>query len=240
MIEEGEFPVANKTADLVIDERNAFIMTSMLRDVVQRGTARRARSLGRQDLAGKTGTTNNTIDAWFAGYSPHEVAISWMGYDTPHSLGRVEAGGRAALPIWIKYMATALKGKPDNQYEVPAGLMSLRINPTTGTLVDENEAGISEYFYNENPPPLLELELPPLMDLFESDFPMGDLQNNPLQPGTPLITNNPLPEVTQNPATSNNTISTTKPKEPTPDTKPSSDHTTSTGRARSVLNPSGF
>ncbi|HIE90210.1 MAG TPA: penicillin-binding protein 1A, partial [Methylophilaceae bacterium] len=160
LLEEGEFPIANKTAERVIDERNAFIMSSMLRDVVQRGTAQKARTLGRKDLAGKTGTTNDTIDAWFAGYSPHEVAVSWMGYDNPHSLGRVETGGRAALPIWIKYMKTALKGKPDNQYEIPAGLMSVRVNPTTGTLADENEEGISEYFYNENPP-LLELELPP-------------------------------------------------------------------------------
>ena len=249
IIEEGEFPIANKTAELVIDERNAFLMTSMLRDVVQRGTAQRAKTLGRKDLAGKTGTTNNTVDAWFAGYTPHEVAISWMGYDRPYSLGRVETGGRAALPIWIKYMEIALKGKPDRVYEVPAGLTSLRIDPTTGTVVGANEVGISEYFYNENPPPLLELALPPLLDIFELDFQAGSILDNPLQPGGPA-TNDPLPEITENPATSGkstNTISKSSSNEAEPEPEPDSrwfaprnNGTTSSDRARSVLNPSGF
>jgi penicillin-binding protein 1A len=186
LIEEKKYPIAGKDAPRVIDGRNAFLMTSMLRDVIQRGTATRAKVLGREDLAGKTGTTNNLIDAWFAGYAPHEVAIAWMGYDQPRSLGRTETGGRAALPIWVKYMATALKDKPIQPYQIPSGVMSLRIDPTTGTLAYEDEDGIDEYFYHENPPPLLELDLPPLMDAFESAFPPDNLPNNPLQPGPPI------------------------------------------------------
>jgi penicillin-binding protein 1A len=233
VLEELTFPVAEKTAPLVIDERNAFIMTSMLRDVVQSGTARRATSLGRQDLAGKTGTTNDTIDAWFAGYTPHQVAVSWMGYDQPRSLGRVETGGRAALPIWIKYMQTALKGKPDLPYAEPAGLMSLRIDPYTGTLSD-SEYGMNEYFYNENPPPVLELNLPPLTDIFDSGFPI----QNPLQPNTSSSTNPAPPAMTPNPATTSSAKQAEEPK--TEPTKAPRRGTTSTDNARSVLNPSGF
>lgn len=233
IVEEMTFPIAEKTAPLVIDERNAFIMTSMLRDVVQRGTAARAKTLGRQDLAGKTGTTNNTIDAWFAGYTSHEVAVSWMGYDQPRSLGKVETGGRAALPIWIQYMKAALKDKPDLPYHEPAGLMSLRIDPITGTLVESGDYGIDEFFYNENPPPFLELNLPPLTDVFDSGF-------NPLQPNTSTFANPPAdikPDVMDNQnkdgstsgATSEDTKIKTQRKNPT-----------STDNARSVLNPSGF
>ncbi|QVL44952.1 MAG: penicillin-binding protein 1A [Methylophilaceae bacterium] len=233
IVEEMTFPIAEKTAPLVIDERNAFIMTSMLRDVVQRGTAARAKTLGRQDLAGKTGTTNNTIDAWFAGYTSHEVAVSWMGYDQPRSLGKVETGGRAALPIWIQYMKAALKDKPDLPYHEPAGLMSLRIDPITGTLVESGDYGIDEFFYNENPPPFLELNLPPLTDVFDSGF-------NPLQPNTSTFANPPAdikPDVMDNQnkdgstsgATSEDTKIKTQRKNPT-----------STDNAKSVLNPSGF
>jgi len=243
VIEEQTFPIAGKTAPLVIDERNAFLMTSMLRDVVQRGTARRARSLGRQDLAGKTGTTNKTIDAWFSGYTPHEVAIAWMGYDKPRSLGRVETGGRAALPVWIKYMKTALKGKSDKPYSVPAGLMSLRVDPMTGTLLDSEEYGINEYFYNENPPPLLELELPPLMDIFDFGLPSPD--NSPQQ--EPSLIENPMPEITERTATpsqsTNNTTAekpeTQKPKKRAPG-PPHKGRSSGADRARNILNPSGF
>ncbi len=190
VIQEKSYPIAGKDAPRVIDSRNAFLMYSMLRDVVQSGTATRARALGRKDVAGKTGTTNDTVDAWFAGYSPHEVGIAWMGYDQPRSLGRVETGGRAALPIWVEYMATALKGKPDVLPPVPAGILSLKIDPVTGTLADDSvfegvfeDDSIVEYFYHENPPPLLQLDFPALSDIFESVFPPDNLPNNPLQPG---------------------------------------------------------
>lgn len=148
--------LAGKSAPRVIDARNAFIMTSLLQDVARIGTAARARELGRSDLAGKTGTTNNHVDAWFAGYNPSQVAVAWMGYDQPRSLGRSETGGRAALPIWVDYMATALKDVPDEPYKKPEGIASIKIDPLTGTRAGADESGIYEYFYEEFPPPELE------------------------------------------------------------------------------------
>lgn len=147
---------AGGNATRVIDGRNAFLMTSLLQDVARIGTAARARELGRSDLAGKTGTTNNHVDAWFAGYNPEHVAVAWMGYDQPRSLGSQETGGRAALPIWIDYMAVALKDVPDKPLKAPEGVVSIKIDPLTGTRAREDEGGIYEYFYQENPPPELE------------------------------------------------------------------------------------
>ncbi len=107
-----------------IDARNAFIMDSMLRDVVRRGTATKAMSLKRNDLAGKTGTTNDSHDAWFAGYQPRIAAVAWVGFDQPRKLGDRETGGGLALPIWISYMQYALKGVPDvANPEVPPGVV---------------------------------------------------------------------------------------------------------------------
>ena len=119
-----------------IDPRNAFLMDSMLRDVVQMGTATRARILKRDDLAGKTGTTNDSIDAWFTGYGPGIAAVAWVGFDQPHKLGDRETGGGLALPIWIDYMATALKGVPEQPRTAPEGVV--RID--------------GEYYYNEARP----------------------------------------------------------------------------------------
>lgn len=108
----------------VLDPRNAFIMDTMLRDVVRSGTAYAAgQALGRGDLAGKTGTTNDALDGWFAGYSGDTVAVAWMGYDQPKSLGGREFGSTLALPIWTSYMRTALRGKPETQASVPVALV---------------------------------------------------------------------------------------------------------------------
>ncbi len=133
----------------VIDPRNAFLMDSMLHDVVRQGTATRANSMGRRDLAGKTGTTNDLVDAWFAGYQPGIVAVAWMGYDQPKKLGNVETGAVAALPIWIDYMARALKDVPEVFMPQPEGIVTARVidgNPKTPN-------GRLEYFYEENLPP---------------------------------------------------------------------------------------
>lgn len=153
IIEETKFVEAGNTAERVIDERNAFLMTSMMHDVTQIGTAAKARQLGRSDLAGKTGTTNNHIDTWFAGFNPKQVAVVWMGYDKPQSLGGSETGGSAALPIWIKYMSLALRGVADNYINPPDGVASIRINLKTGNRAHEDESGFYEYFYQEYPPP---------------------------------------------------------------------------------------
>ncbi|MES2547436.1 MAG: penicillin-binding protein 1A [Pseudomonadota bacterium] len=196
IIEEVRYPRAQKDAPRVIDGRNAFLMTSMMHDVVQKGTATRAKQLGRQDIAGKTGTTNNQVDAWFAGYNPRQVAIAWIGYDQPRTLGRDETGGKAALPIWITYMATALKGMPDVPYSVPDGVMSVKINPYTGTLVSEDDDGIYEYFYHENPPPTAETYLPPMLDPSDTEFP-DSMIDNPLQPQPPNMPENSQEEAVQ-------------------------------------------
>ena len=185
IIEQKQYPRAKETAPRVIDSRNAFLMTSMMRDVVQLGTATRAKVLGRQDLAGKTGTTNNLLDAWFAGFTPGQVAVAWIGYDQPRTLGKDETGAKAALPIWIHYMATALKGTPDVPYSVPDGVMQVKIDPTTGTLINESEDGMYEYFYHENPPPTAVQDLPPLEDPTPADFPPDSMIDNPLQPAPP-------------------------------------------------------
>src|SRR5207253_9425907 len=113
----------------VLDPRNAFIMDNMLQDVTRYGTAARATRLGRSDLAGKTGTTNEFVDAWFAGYHPQLVGISWMGFDQPKSLGKNQTGGVVALPIWIGYMEKALKDTPDMPREMPPGVVVVPTGP---------------------------------------------------------------------------------------------------------------
>lgn len=139
-------------AERAIDPRNAFIMTSLLQDVVRRGTAARAMQLGRLDLAGKTGTTNDQVDAWFTGFQPSLVAISWIGFDQPRTMGGAETGAQAALPIWMNYMAKALKGVPEAVFTVPEGVAVVKIDAQTGLPVPEGQEGLAEYFYQENIP----------------------------------------------------------------------------------------
>ncbi len=156
-----KFDEVDNGAPRVIDARNAFIMNSMLQSVIRGGTAAKALQLGRSDIAGKTGTTNDHMDAWFAGYSPKQVAVAWIGFDKPQTLGRSETGAAAALPIWIKYMAGALKGIPEMSMVMPDGVMAVNIDPTTGI---RDESGITEYFYHENPPPVVDSYSSPALD----------------------------------------------------------------------------
>jgi penicillin-binding protein 1A len=144
---------AGRGAERVIDERNAFVMTSILRDVVRSGTAARALRLGRSDLAGKTGTTNEFVDAWFAGFNSDLVAVSWIGFGTPQTLGRNETGAQAALPIWMDYMGRMLSGVPEKPLVPPEGVIPYLINPETGLRVADGLAGTLDYFYQEYPPP---------------------------------------------------------------------------------------
>ena len=193
VIAETKFVRAGQDAPRVIDARNAFIMNSMMQDVVRHGTATRALQLGRGDIAGKTGTTNDHFDAWFAGYNPKQVAVAWIGYDKPRPLGGSETGGAAALPIWIKYMATALKGLPEVEPAIPDGILALRIDPTTGVRADNDENGIYEYFYHENPPPEIEASLPSML---EDDLLANQPQNlfHPEIVLTPKTSNTKTPE----------------------------------------------
>jgi penicillin-binding protein 1A len=135
----------------VIDPRNAFIMDSMMQDVTRYGTAARVARLGRPDLAGKTGTTNEFIDAWFAGYQPSLVAVSWVGYDQPRSLGKNQTGGIVALPLWLGYMERVLKEIPEQFRQPPPGVVSVPMGPLPGAPSDSRS--IPEYFYSESVPP---------------------------------------------------------------------------------------
>jgi len=135
----------------VLDPRNAFIMTSLLQDVIRRGTATGALKLGRGDLAGKTGTTNDSRDAWFAGFQRNLVGVAWMGYDQPRSLGAGETGGGTALPIWIRYMGAVLKNTPEMPYSPPPGVVIHAVNPQTGVSLPEGQ-GVPEYFFQEYAP----------------------------------------------------------------------------------------
>jgi penicillin-binding protein 1A len=117
--------VAGQSAPHAIDARNAYVMNSLLQSVAQRGTGAKSNILKRTDLAGKTGTTNDSRDAWFAGYQHTLTAIAWIGYDNPRSLGDKETGGGLALPVWIDYMAKALKGVPEYKMPMPDGVVTL-------------------------------------------------------------------------------------------------------------------
>ena len=159
----GSEPEPQLEAERIIDERTAYVMTSMLQDVIKRGTARRALSLKRSDLAGKTGTTNESKDSWFAGYNADFVTTVWVGFDQPESLGRNEYGGTIALPIWIDYMAYALKDKPNHTQKEPAGMITLRIDPVSGRIARPGTADAYwEIFKSE--------DTPPSMDEFENNW----------------------------------------------------------------------
>lgn len=132
---------AGENAERAIDARNAFIMTSMMKDVVRFGTAARAMQLGRGDLAGKTGTTNDQVDAWFCGFNAKLVAVAWIGFDQPRSLGSNETGAQAALPMWMMYMGKVLKGVPE-----------VALSPPEGVVTHADEAGKFEFYYKENVP----------------------------------------------------------------------------------------
>lgn len=144
---------AGEGAERVIDPRNAFIIHSILRDVVRMGTGARAMKLGRSDLAGKTGTTNDFIDAWFCGFNSGLVAIAWIGFDQPQTLGRNETGGAAALPIWMGYIGAVLKGVAEQAFTPPPGVVAVKVSPETGMRVPGDEPGVVDFFYQEFTPP---------------------------------------------------------------------------------------
>jgi penicillin-binding protein 1A len=149
-------------APRVISEQNAFLIRSMMMDVVRRGTGKKAMELGRNDLAGKTGTTNEQRDAWFSGYNDEIVTSVWVGFDSHEPMGRNEVGGKAALPIWINYMRVALQDVPDRPIETPEGITRARIDPQTGLLAGVgNTDAIMEVFSMGS--------LPPMEDAVEGD-----------------------------------------------------------------------
>ncbi|GMR07328.1 MAG: penicillin-binding protein 1A [Gammaproteobacteria bacterium] len=126
-------------APRIISKQNHYLMVSMMGDVIRYGTGRRALKLGRKDIAGKTGTTNDQRDAWFSGYNRDLVTVSWVGFDKNLPLGSRETGARAALPMWLAYMGEALKGTAESTFEQPPGMVSVRIDPDTGELAQAGQ-----------------------------------------------------------------------------------------------------
>ncbi|OZB19924.1 MAG: peptidase [Marinobacter sp. 34-60-7] len=140
------------------DERSVFMMHSIMQDVIRRGTGTRAQALGRSDLAGKTGTTNEQKDTWFAGFNHNIATTVWVGFDQPAPLGRSEFGASTALPIWVDYMKVALDSEPEATMARPNGLVSVRIDPQTGERARPGQDGTFELFKEENAPAPLTAE----------------------------------------------------------------------------------
>ncbi|MCH8499339.1 MAG: penicillin-binding protein 1A [Marinobacter sp.] len=142
-----------KLAPRVADERSVYIMHSMLKDAINRGTGGRAAVMRRSDIAGKTGTTNEQRDTWFAGFNHDIATTTWVGFDQPAPLGRNEFGSSTALPIWIEYMRAALDGAAESNMPRPNGIVNVRIDPRTGERAQADQAGaIFELFRTEDAP----------------------------------------------------------------------------------------
>lgn len=142
-----------KLAEQILSPQTVFVINTMMRDVVRQGTGRRALVIGRKDLAGKTGTTNDQRDAWFTGFNAELATIAWVGFDNPRPLGDKETGARAALPMWVDYMRDALQGVEEKPLEQPPGMVSVRIDPKTGKLANPTTQGaIFEYFLADQVP----------------------------------------------------------------------------------------
>jgi penicillin-binding protein 1A len=160
-----------QNAPRVIEERNAYIMTTIMQDVIRIGSAKKARALKRQDIAGKTGTTNDQKDAWFSGFNPNMTTTVWVGFDSPTTLGRSEVGGRASLPIWMEYMELALKAYPNEPFVQPAGIVNIPIDRETGQAVPRNTPGaLSEIFREEYAPEIPSVSQKQIEDITEDLF----------------------------------------------------------------------
>lgn len=148
--ETPEFLAGDSRAPRIITAENGYLMYDMMRDVVRRGTGRRALALGRSDLAGKTGTSNDRRDAWFSGFNHELVATAWVGFDQERTLGAREEGSRTALPMWIYFMAEALKGVPEAPLPRPPGIVTARISASTGLLALANTPDATFELFRES------------------------------------------------------------------------------------------
>jgi len=156
-----------------ITPQNAFLIQDMMRDVIRRGTGRRALTLGRRDLSGKTGTSNDRRDAWFGGFNADLVGVVWVGYDDDRPLGPGEEGSRTALPVWIEFMRSALAGVPEHQMPMPEGIVSVLIDKETGCPARAGQANVIFEVFREGHVPECEAveELP---DIFNDTTGLGD------------------------------------------------------------------
>jgi penicillin-binding protein 1A len=147
-------PSARRTlpAEQVISPQVCFLMNDIMKDVITRGTGRRALALGRSDLRGKTGTTDENFDTWFNGFNDSLVASVWVGLDNPGPLGDGEEGARTAVPIWVDYMREALRGVPEKPRTIPEGIVELKVNALTGGTKDAELDPVFEYFRTDKLP----------------------------------------------------------------------------------------
>lgn len=168
-----------KIAPKVIEADNAFIMTDMMKDVIRAGSGRRALQLGRADLAGKTGTTNDEQDAWFSGFNRNLVATAWVGFDEVKTLGAGEQGGRTALPAWIYFMGDALAGTPESPVLQPPGIVSARVSPESGLLASVNDSRARFEIFREDNLPERDFAMDE-PDVFEEELVPGEEEPEPL------------------------------------------------------------
>ena len=142
-----------RRAPRIITAANAWLMDNIMGDVIKRGTGVRARVLGREDISGKTGTTNESHDTWFNGFNPGIEATVWVGFDQEQSLGEGEEGSSVAVPVWVRFMREGLRGVPDVPRPVPPGIVTARINAQTGLLAPANDSSaLTEYFFIDKVP----------------------------------------------------------------------------------------
>jgi penicillin-binding protein 1A len=170
-------------ADRVISPQVSFLMNDMMKDVITRGTGRRALALGRTDLRGKTGTTNDNLDTWFNGFNDSLVTSVWVGMDDPGPLGEGEEGARTALPIWVEFMREALRGVPEKPRSAPEGIVELKVNALTGGTRDADIDPLFEYFRTDKLP---------TEDGYVGDPGTNPLAIDPTSPETPQSGSDPI------------------------------------------------
>ncbi len=178
-------PAARQTepAERVITPEVSFLMNDIMREVITRGTGRRAQALGRGDLRGKTGTTNKSIDTWFNGFNDSLVASVWVGFDNNRPLGEIEEGGHTALPIWIDFMREALRGVPEKTRSIPDGIVEMKINSATGGTKDADLNPMFEYF---------RADMPPTEEGYRVTESVGPQDLDPTSPNTPQGGSDPI------------------------------------------------
>jgi penicillin-binding protein 1A len=170
-------------AERVISPQVAFLMNDIMKDVITRGTGRRALALGRTDLRGKTGTTNESVDTWFNGFNNNLVASVWVGFDVPAPLGEGEEGARTAVPIWVDYMREALRGVPESRHPMPDGIVEIKINGRTGGTRDADLEPVFEYF---------RVDKLPSEEGYVGDPSLGPQDIDPNSPDTPQTGSDPI------------------------------------------------
>jgi len=178
-------PATRRTlpAEQAISPQVNFLINDIMREVITRGTGRRAMALGRSDLRGKTGTTNSSVDTWFNGFNENLVASVWVGTDDNRPLGAGEEGARTAVPIWVDYMREALKGVPENPRTVPEGIIEMKVNAVTGGKKDADLDPVFEYF---------RVDMLPTDEGYEGDVSAGPLDGDPTSPDAPQSGTDPI------------------------------------------------